>query len=1390
MSNLLLIDSRVKDINILITCLTKHTEYLVFDFYNDSLASILTNLSGKTYLNIGLVQHNISYIDLQYEYYVKTEYDEYIEVSYDASDSTYISQNGEIYDISLVLTKKNTIKKWKMVETMDECILSTDDYVSWKQFTDFLGVLKLQNTTHFDFLACNLWNDDDWVNAIEYLSQNILPIRASSNNTGWEGDFILESDNFSMIDVYFTDKVLKYSFSLANEYTLTQLISGTRPICNENPIAASNNGVLASVQWGSNIYYSTDDGNTWLTATNGGNGWWVATSANGVYILATGSFSSVYLNNNSGLPTNSIRAFSSVATAGNGYTCSIDDTGKYMVYSTNNGTVYYSSSFGSTWSIIRSGTGSVTTNITRDSKYLISSQWDSSIFYLYNLAAANYGTSGSWTSYSIFPNTSRRFSQSADGSITYISTAGYIIKVTNIFSTPTRTNITVSGTPYMLACSANGKILAYTLNTSLIYVSLDEGESFTTYTTSAAIRSLGMNSAGSRIYGCNGSGTIFTKLSYNVASSVTVNNGNFTFPSLSSNSYTYYTSNLSEIAGWSISSTSNNVGIANTSSVLGYSTLPAGITQWFLSQFTNNGQTILSQNIAFDKKGTYRLSYHSSYSPSTEVSSILTIFSSVNDVSSGLIALSNTSWTNTVYDFTIPSSGTYPLTFNIELNMSSPIVHYPFDSNFNNIGTSTSTVGSAVGGASISNSVYTVGTGALSLNASSNQGFNLGTFAIPAVGFTIACWFRTAETANYKRIFNLGTNTGSNENWIQLTVNNNNNQLTFQVMNYFTTAATITLGATSTYANNAWYHVALTAQRGTTSTYKAYVNGSIVSTVTSSTAPPSANYTVNYLGSLNGTSSYTTVNIDDFRIYGRVVSAGEIANIYNSSNLNMSVYLSGITLSYINDNTNVNGIPNAPTITSLTAGNQQITVNITPASSGSSPSFYKYSLNGGSRVSVSALNTSFTITGLTNGIQYSVELYASNSFGDSASSNVLSATCGAAPDAPTLTSLSTVDKQIMVYFTAPVFDGGSAIIYYTYSLNGGADISMNTTTSPFAISGITAGVNYSVKIKAVNVYGSSIYSGALSITPTWAPSAPLLTSLVAGNQQITLYFSSPLDDGGSSITNYLYSLNGGADISMNTTISPFVITGLSAGTTYSVKIRTVNSIGVSIYSNSLSAIPYTVPTTPTITNIVPEPKSFVVSFTANTYNTSLTNIQYSVNGEAYVNASNVFSPFIIPNLTEGQEYTIIMKIGNGAGTSTASSSYSTYLPYTYQTASPTSIDMCGNLYMLTLSDASGTVTNKYSMNGVNWSTHISPILDTNIQGGVAWRGNNFNSSGNTNISFTIRGTSMNTNIITSSSNALYNINRSGEEGTYRNTLTIPTNISTIYGVLLLPHNST
>ena len=116
---------------------------------------------------------------------------------------------------------------------------------------------------------------------------------------------------------------------------------------------------------------------------------------------------------------------------------------------------------------------------------------------------------------------------------------------------------------------------------------------------------------------------------------------------------------------------------------------------------------------------------------------------------------------------------------------------------------------------------------------------------------------------------------------------------------------------------------------------------------------------------------------------------------------------------------------------------------------------------------------------------------------------------------------------------------------------------------------------YSIVATITNAAGYTLNDGTTNeLIIATTPSAPTITSINIVGTSFTVNFTPPTSDGGSSITNYEYSTDGGSSwvtSSPTLTTSPLSITGLTSGTNYVIKIRAVNSIGSGVPSNSLNA---------------------------------------------------------------------------------------------------------------------------------------------------------------------------------------------------------------------------
>lgn len=132
---------------------------------------------------------------------------------------------------------------------------------------------------------------------------------------------------------------------------------------------------------------------------------------------------------------------------------------------------------------------------------------------------------------------------------------------------------------------------------------------------------------------------------------------------------------------------------------------------------------------------------------------------------------------------------------------------------------------------------------------------------------------------------------------------------------------------------------------------------------------------------------------------------------------------------------NVYQPPSAPTIESITANNTSLTIYFTAgAANGSSITNYKFSLNGGPFTALSPTDavSPLTITGLTNGTSYSIQLKAVSNLGDGLASNSVSEapTASATVSIFLTASATTAVKGTVITITAQVNQAGVVSFFW------------------------------------------------------------------------------------------------------------------------------------------------------------------------------------------------------------------------------------------------------------------------------------------------------------------------------------------------------------------------
>jgi hypothetical protein len=183
-------------------------------------------------------------------------------------------------------------------------------------------------------------------------------------------------------------------------------------------------------------------------------------------------------------------------------------------------------------------------------------------------------------------------------------------------------------------------------------------------------------------------------------------------------------------------------------------------------------------------------------------------------------------------------------------------------------------------------------------------------------------------------------------------------------------------------------------------------------------------------------------------------------------------------------------IKNSQTALTLTSTQGTVGTGLTLATSGGSGTgMVSYSVSNGTASGCSV--SSGILTASSAGTCLVTATKAADGDFLAVSTSVTTVTFTAKPGAPTITAVTAGTQSLSVAFTPPASDGGAPITNYGYALDGGTVVvfSPAQTTSPLVISGLTAGVEYSVRIVAINAAGQSNLSAALTGTPNAPASA-------------------------------------------------------------------------------------------------------------------------------------------------------------------------------------------------------------------------------------------------------------------------------------------------------------
>ncbi|WP_345852318.1 Ig-like domain-containing protein [Shewanella algae] len=248
-------------------------------------------------------------------------------------------------------------------------------------------------------------------------------------------------------------------------------------------------------------------------------------------------------------------------------------------------------------------------------------------------------------------------------------------------------------------------------------------------------------------------------------------------------------------------------------------------------------------------------------------------------------------------------------------------------------------------------------------------------------------------------------------------------------------------------------------------------------------------------------------------------------------------------------------VPGAPTSVSAVASDASATVSFSaPASTGGAAisSYTVTSSPGG--LTASGAGSPLTVSGLSNGTDYSFTVNANN-------------TAGTGPASSPSNTVTPKANQTISFSNPGAQSFGTTPTLTATASSGLTPVFSSTTTGVCTITStgtlafITTG-NCSIDADQA---GDSSYNAAPTVTQSFTvnavvPGAPTSVNAVASDASATVSFSAPASTGGAAISSYTVTSSPGG-FTASGTASPLTVSGLSNGTNYSFIVSASNIAG-------------------------------------------------------------------------------------------------------------------------------------------------------------------------------------------------------------------------------------